>query len=173
MNSSQALEYANVLHDLAIDSEQVLNTLESLKCVLEDKEIVNFFNHPKISSDEKKRILKQSLQLNDGDLLYFIYVLVDNNKLLFVEDIISAYNEIKDEKLGIMRFTVYSSKALDESIKDEIKKALYNTYYKNIVLKCEIDDKIIGGIVIKHNNSIIDNSILNKLNNIKKVLSSN
>ena len=72
-----------------------------------------------------------------------------------------------------MRFTVYSSKALDESIKDEIKKALYNTYYKNIVLKCEIDDKIIGGIVIKHNNSIIDNSILNKLNNIKKVLSSN
>ena len=173
MSSSQALEYANVLHDLAIDSGQVLDTLESLKCVLDDKEIFNFFNHPKISSEEKKRILKQSLKIQDCDLLYFLYVLVDNDKLFMINDILDAYHEINDKKLGIMRFTVYSSRVLDDKVKEEIKKALYNTYYKNIILKCEIDEKIIGGIVIKHNNSIIDDSILNKLNDIKKVLSSN
>lgn len=72
-----------------------------------------------------------------------------------------------------MRFTVYSSSELDDSSKNDIKQALKNTYFKNVILECKIDEKIIGGIVIKHDNNIIDNSILNKLNNIKKVLNSN
>ena len=154
MINSQAREYATVLYELGLDKKQVVLIFDSLSKVLENKEISGFFNHPIINKDEKKKILKDSLKLEDSELLYFLYVLIDNNRL----------KDIKN------RFDVYSSNELDESLKEEIKKVLENNYKKNVVIKYNIDNKLIGGIVVKHNNEVIDGSIFNHINNLKQIL---
>lgn len=170
MINSQAREYATVLYELGLDKKQVVLIFDSLSKVLENKEISGFFNHPIINKDEKKKILKDSLKLEDSELLYFLYVLIDNNRLKDIKNIYEAYLTICDDNEGILRFDVYSSNELDESLKEEIKKVLENNYKKNVVIKYNIDNKLIGGIVVKHNNEVIDGSIFNHINNLKQIL---
>ena len=52
----------------------------------------------------------------------------------------------------------------EDSFKDNV------TYKKNVVIKYNIDNKLIGGIVVKHNNEVIDGSIFNQINNLKQIL---
>ena len=170
MINSQAKEYATVLFELGLDRKQVVSIFDSLSKVFENKEIENFFNHPVVNKEEKKKILKNSLKLEDGDLLYFIYVLVDNNRLKDINNIYEAYKAICDEKANIMRLSVTSSSELTAAYKMQIQNVLQNTYKKSIVLDFIIDDKLIGGIVVKHDNEIIDDSILNKINSLKQIL---
>ena len=170
MINSQAKEYASVLYELSYDKKQIGSIFESLTEVLENREIYNFFNHPMIDKEDKKRILKESLKLEDGELLYFLYVLVDNKKISLVKDIYEAYQSICDEKANIMRFTVCSPKKLNALKEEQIINALKKTYNKHIYINVEVDDKLIGGIVIQQNNQIIDDSILNKINDLKQVL---
>lgn len=170
MINSQAKEYASVLFELSCDKKHVGSVFESLNEVLLDKEIYNFFTHPMINKEEKKRILKESLKLEDGELLYFLYVLIDNKKLTLLNDIYEAYQFICDEKANIMRFTVCSPKKLNALKEEKIINVLKKIYNKHIYLNVEVDDKLIGGIVIKHNNEIIDDSILNKINDLKQML---
>ena len=158
MINSQIKEYATVLLELDFDREQVVMIFDSLSKVLDNKEIYNFFDHPIINKDEKKSILKESLQLENSDLLYFLYVLVDNNKLIYIKDILEAYKSICDEKDNVMRFEVISTLALNENSKQNIKSILEDSYKKKINIEFTTDDKLIGGIVIKHNNEIIDDS---------------
>lgn len=170
MINSQIKEYATVLLELDFDREQVVMIFDSLSKVLDNKEIYNFFDHPIINKDEKKSILKESLQLENSELLYFLYVLVDNNKLIYIKDILEAYKSICDEKDNVMRFEVISTLALNENSKQNIKSILEDSYKKKINIEFTTDDKLIGGIVVKHDNEIIDNSVLNKIVSLKQIL---
>ena len=69
-----------------------------------------------------------------------------------------------------MRFEVISTLALNENSKQNIKSILEDSYKKKINIEFTTDDKLIGGIVVKHDNEIIDNSVLNKIVSLKQIL---
>jgi len=173
MTNSVSKEYSNVLFDLELDYQYVVSELKLLINVLKDIEIVKFFKSPIISSNEKKRIIKEALRLDDGDFLYFLYVLVDNKRIDMIDNIYVDYCDLIDQKLNVGRFTVYTPTMLEEKIKSNIIIMLEKKYNKKVILDVIIDENLIGGIVIKYKNNVIDDSISFRLLDLKNQLLNN
>ena len=84
MINEVSLQYAKSLYELSTNLEKDLNDLKVLtNAILESNELVKVLKHPSISKDEKKQIFKELLKEKvENYFLYFIYVLVDNDRIL-------------------------------------------------------------------------------------------
>lgn len=173
MINSVSKEYAKVLFDLNLDYEYVVSNVRNVIEIFKDEEINSFFNHPKIVLDEKKKILEESLKLDNKELLYFFFVLLDNKRMNILEDIFDSYNEMMDDKLNIGRFTLYSSYELSTEFLNKVKILLCKEYNKKIILDVKLDENLIGGIIIKYKNTIINDSIISKLDDLKNIILNN
>lgn len=173
MINSVAREYAKVLFDMNLDYEYVATNIKNVIEIFKDEEINKFFKHPKVDLSEKKKILEESIKLEKKELLYFFFVLLDNKRIDLLEDIYSSYSEMVDEKLNIGRFIVYTSFKLSDEYLNKLKLLLMKEYNKKVIIDIKLDENLIGGIVIKYKNTIINDSIIEKLDDLKKKILGN
>lgn len=172
MINEVSLQYAKSLYDLSKDLDQDLNDLEVLKsCISNSNELVKVLMHPSISKEEKKELFKNLLSGKVEDyFLYFIYVLVDNERILELENIYDTFKMLVDEKKNILNCEVVSKYPLDKNIKEDLIKYLSQKYQKEIKLKETINDELIGGIKVIVLNEVIDYTIDSTLTNLKNTI---
>lgn len=172
MINEVSLQYAKSLYDLSKDLDQDLNDLEVLKsCISNSNELVKVLMHPSISKEEKKELFKNLLSGKVEDyFLYFIYVLVDNERILELENIYDTFKMLVDEKKNILNCEVVSKYPLDKNIKEDLIKYLSQKYQKEIKLKETINDELIGGIKVIVQNEVIDYTIDSTLTNLKNTI---
>lgn len=172
MINEVSLQYAKSLYDLSKDLDQDLNDLEVLKsCISNSNELVKVLMHPSISKEEKKELFKNLLSGKVEDyFLYFIYVLVDNERILELENIYDTLKMLVDEKKNILHCEVVSKYPLDKNIKEDLIKYLSQKYQKEIKLKETINDELIGGIKVIVQNEVIDYTIDSTLTNLKNTI---
>lgn len=114
--------------------------------------------------DEKPEDL-QSLVAN------FFETLKKDNNLSQAEKIISYFIVLWDEENSLVEAEMLSSRALEQSLKDEVILYLKNIVKtENIKISEKENNKIIGGFVLKYKDKIIDASIKNKINSFKNNL---
>lgn len=172
MINEVSLQYAKSLYDLSKDLDQDLNDLEVLKsCISNSNELVKVLMHPSISKEEKKELFKNLLSGKVEDyFLYFIYVLVDNERILELENIYDTFKMLVDEKKNILNCEVVSKYPLDKNIKEDLIKYLSQKYQKEIKLKETINDELIGGIKVIVQNEVIDYTFDSTLTNLKNTI---
>ena len=172
MINEVSLQYAKSLYDLSKDLDQDLNDLEVLKsCISNSNELVKVLMHPSISKEETKELFKNLLSGKVEDyFLYFIYVLVDNERILELENIYDTFKMLVDEKKNILNCEVISKYPLDNNIKEDLIKYLSQKYQKEIILKELVNDELIGGIKIIVQNEVIDYTIDSTLTNLKNTI---
>ena len=161
MINEVSLQYAKSLYDLSKDLDQDLNDLEVLKsCISNSNELVKVLMHPSISKEEKKELFKNLLSGKVEDyFLYFVYVLVDNERILELENIYDTFKMLVDEKNNILNCEVVSKYPLDNNVKEDLIKYLSQKYQKKIILKELVNDELIGGIKVIVQNEVIDYTI--------------
>lgn len=172
MINEVSLQYAKSLYDLSKDLDQDLNDLEVLKsCISNSNELVKVLMHPSISKEEKKELFKNLLSGKVEEyFLYFIYVLVDNERILELENIYDTFKMLVNEKKNILNCEVVSKYPLDKNIKEDLIKYLSQKYQKEIKLKETINDELIGGIKVIVQNEVIDYTIDSTLTNLKNTI---
>lgn len=172
MINEVSLQYAKSLYDLSNDLDEDLNDLEVLKsCISNSNELVKVLMHPSISKEEKKELFKNILSDKvETYLLHFIYVLVDNERILEIENIYETFKMLVDEKKNILNCDVVSKYPLNSNIKDNLIKFLENKYQKQINLNEIIDDALIGGIKVIVQNEVIDYTFDSTLANLKNTI---
>lgn len=98
----------------------------------------------------------------------FVILLGHNRELNKAEEIISAFNEIWNKANGEIVATLVSARKLDATTKKMIVSYLEDKAgAKKIALTEEIDEKLIGGFVLKYNGKVIDGSLRNSLDELK------
>jgi ATP synthase F1 delta subunit len=97
----------------------------------------------------------------------FLLMLCVNGRLNFLKQILSTFIMLYQEAQGILVADVKSAAELTENQIKEIAKYLEKKLDKKILLNTVVDPKIMGGLIIKMNFTVIDNSISNKINKIK------
>lgn len=98
----------------------------------------------------------------------FVLLLGRNRELNKAEEIISAFNEIWNKANGEIVATLVSARKLDADTKKMIISYLEDKAgAKKIALTEEIDEKLIGGFVLKYNGKVIDGSLRNSLDELK------
>lgn len=98
----------------------------------------------------------------------FVGFLIKNNDYGKIDEIISEFSKIWDEKNGKLSVNLISAHKLENNAKKNIVDYLKNkTGFHDIEFNESIDSSIIGGVVLRYGDKIIDGSIKNNLNNLK------
>ena len=134
-------EYALALFSLS-KVEENYQCLKDLENILTNKEYYSFFSSPNIEAKDKKEVIKNSYFEISEDLVYFLYVLVDNERLLELDKIIQSFENILNEKKNVICFTLETAYSLKDETIQNIKKSLETKYHKNVVLNVLINKDI-------------------------------
>jgi F-type H+-transporting ATPase subunit delta len=101
----------------------------------------------------------------------FIVFLAKNNDLRLADKIISELENVWNDKEGIADIEVTATQKLDEEMVGLLKEyAIKWLNKKEININQKIDDQILGGIILKHKDMVIDGSLRKKIVNLKQEL---
>ncbi len=108
----------------------------------------------------------------DFFLKNFLKTLEKNNDLVLLDKILKEFEKTYNEKKGILKVKVVSAFDLDKEALEEIKEKIKNLLKKKeVVLETEIDKSILGGLVLKYEDTVVDGSLKRRLALLKNVLS--
>ena len=149
-----------------LDLKQTKNDFDDfMKTYSKLDELKLFFHTPLLNPFRKKQILLKVLNKIKlcENFSNFLITLANNGKLFLLKKIFSEFNNLLDEKNGVIEVTVTTTDSIDRTVKNKIQLSLEKTLNCKIKLKEILDKSIIGGIILKVNSIMIDNSIRNKL----------
>lgn len=169
--------YARALFETGTESgtldtlyEEALAVSALLK---ENPDFSRLMNHPKILREEKEQIMESVFKgrLSD-EFTGFLKIIVANKRYADIDSIISDFIlKVKDyKKIGVAY--VSTPIELSESQKEAVKdKLLATTGYASMEINYSIDESLIGGMVIRIGDRVVDSSIRTKLEELRKELS--
>ncbi len=177
INSDVAIQYANALCQLAVESKKedeiVKDSKELLEVLDEDKEFVTFYTSRNITKESKKDVIDKVFgkKINDY-LVNLLLYLVDNNDEKNLPYILEKFNSTINEIDNKIEVKIYTPFAIDEKDVDAILNKIENKTLKKAYANVIIDTSLIGGIKVEYNDVVYNNSIKNKIdlikNNIRK-----
>ena len=165
--------YASALYDLASEKkivDQILSDLNSLKKLLiQNKDLLLVIKSPLIKSKDKHNILNKLLQKFDANklTLTFLKILEKNKRFANFISIINQFNNINSQKRGDILADITSANELNDEQKNNITNQLKNILGDKLSLTYDVDNEIIGGLIVKVGSKMIDTSIANKINKLK------
>ncbi|MBN2158726.1 MAG: ATP synthase F1 subunit delta [Spirochaetes bacterium] len=137
----------------------------------ENSELRNFFASPGITKEAKKNFIEKVFKGRLSDqITNFLKVLIDHDRQNSIIDINEALGAIVDEVNNRQRVTVITSVGLDSAMKNKLAARLKEVFKKEIILNEEVNTGILGGIIIKVGDTVIDGSLVKDLKNIKNNL---
>ena len=165
--------YASALYELSSETkctDEVLNDLLKIKNYInQSSDFKLLIKSPLISAGEKMNILKKILSNHSSNALTsnFIKVITYNKRINFLPIIIDRYNSINTEKRGDVIADITSAEILTDQQKKGIKSQLGSMLGEKLSLNFKIDNKIIGGLIVKVGSKMIDSSLNSKINKLK------
>jgi len=173
-NKLIAKRYAQAYIDFASDKiglERCVSDMKTIKALLRDiKDLSRFFFAPEISRAEKVRILdKIFVDICSDETRTFIKYLIDKRRLEHLPDIADyvRVNYAHGEAQNVVLRTTFP---LDLDVITSIKAKIEQRLNKKATLYLELAPELLGGIQILIGNTIIDGSVRNRLNILKKKL---
>ncbi len=170
-NLKAAKRYALALVESAHDNlDEILDDLSEINGIIfKNKDFKMFFTHPAISLKDKKDILNDALygKINEKTL-NFLKTLLDEGRLNIFETI---YGVIKSEINAIKNkqcVEIISAVELDEDAKNKLKEKLNAKLKKDVILNYCKDEDILGGLVIKMEDKVIDLSLKTRFEVLRK-----
>lgn len=169
-----AKRYASALMDLTKTDPtlqaQIDDLFESILSLFADKEIKKVISSPIVNPELLKAIFANvNEQIKAPEVLkQFIRVLIETRRTALIPEIKKAFHAQLMTAQGFVEATVVTTVALDAAELDQIKANLEGKLKKKVVLATAIDKTILGGFVIKIDNSLIDMSLRTKLDNMTK-----
>ena len=164
--------YADALFEAAKDSnkldalqEQVGQFADALE---ESKEMQTFFFSPYFSSAEKSEGISKVLSGAEPELINFLELLVEKHRMPVVFRIRRRFDALCAEENKELAVTVTSAVELDEGTVDEIGDAIAKQTGRKVELESKVDDSILGGLVLRVGNMVLDASVRNQLEKLRK-----
>lgn len=174
--STTAKNYADALKKTAQDNlisyEDILKNLENIITICKSsKDLQDVLNNPSISDEIKHSIIDEVFRQDIAEkIIDFIKILIEKKRFNELEGITEAYKNELDYIKNVQRVDVTSAIPLNAEFKRRIEEKLQKRLNKNIIANWLVDEEIIGGLVVKINDDIIDSSLKNKLENLSKNL---
>jgi len=134
----------------------------------QNHELAVFFFSPYFSSKEKQQSLSTLLDGADEILLNFLALLIENHRMPVIFRIRHEYERLWDEENRTLPVEITSAIALDEATTDSLVEAISQRADRKVTLAARVDPDILGGIIVRVGNSILDASIRNRLEQLRR-----
>lgn len=128
--------------------------------------------NPLFNKNDRKKILEAVLAALDLSAIMksFLILLFNKGRIGFLREISSHYKDLADELKGVVKASIVSATELSSDAVDKIKQALSKKTGKTIVLKVDQDPDLIGGVVTKIGDLVLDGSVRTQLMNMSETL---
>jgi ATP synthase F1 delta subunit len=164
--------YARALFEVAKEHgvlDEVREQLDQFADALhENRDLAIFFFSPYFSTAEKEEGLRRAIEGADPRFLNFLEALIERHRMPAIFRIRDTFNELWEEEHHRLRVEVTTAVPLDDSIVQEIGERIGEQTDHEVELSSHVDPDILGGIVLRVGNFILDASIQNRLNQLRK-----
>jgi F-type H+-transporting ATPase subunit delta len=133
-----------------------------------NRELAVFFFSPYFSTSEKQQALDRLLEDADPVFVNFLRLLIENHRMPVLFRIRAAYERLWDEENKTLPVEITSAIALDEATTESLGRTIGERAGRKVALAARVDPDILGGIVIRVGNSILDASIRNRLEQLRR-----
>ncbi len=164
--------YARALFEVALERDRLDLLREQLgqlaDAMHDNRDLAVFFFSPYFSTDEKKQGLHRALEGAEPAFENFIEALIERHRMPAIFRIRARFDELWDEERKLLPVLVTSAVKLDEAVVKSLGDRIGQQVGREVQLSTEIQPDILGGIVLRVGNLILDASIRNRLNQLRK-----
>jgi F-type H+-transporting ATPase subunit delta len=171
-----ARPYANAAFEVAAadnDLAQWSDMLKMLTAVTSQAKISDLLKRPALSaemqSDALLQICGDTVSGKGGNL---IRLLAENRRLALLPQISELFDTLKDAREKSIDVELSTAYALSDAVVASLTAALEKRLDRTVKLHSTVNKELIGGVVIRAGDTVIDNSVRGKLNKLAESLSS-
>jgi F-type H+-transporting ATPase subunit delta len=168
--------YAKALFEVAVekgDTGDIEKDLDGIKKLLgKNKKFRDILYHPSIIKSDKKDLIDKVIvpECSSKWVKNLLFLLVDKRRERMLDNLPDVFKGVAGKIRGVIPVKIQTAIALNEERLGKLKKNLEKLTKKKVEIETEINKDIIGGMIIRIENKIIDGSITNHLKNLKKSL---
>jgi F-type H+-transporting ATPase subunit delta len=167
-----ATVYARSLFEVALEHDKLDLVRDELgtfaDALSETHELRIFFFSPYFSTQEKKDGLERAVTGADAVVLNFLELLIEKHRMPAIFRIRTRYDALWEEENKLLPVQITSAVELDESTIKELGDRISEQTGRTVELSSSVEPDILGGIVVRVGNSVLDASIRNRLDQLRK-----
>lgn len=169
--------YGDALFELALEENRLDSFYEEIlasrQIFLDNEELLKLLNHPKIIKEEKITIMENVFKGRVSDeILGFFHIIVTKDRYNDIIAILDYFLHRVKEHKGIGTASVTSAVVLSDTQKAAIEKRLLETTrYVSFEIDYRVDPAILGGLVIRIEDRVVDSSLKTQIDKLKAQLS--
>lgn len=164
--------YARALFEAAKDADVLDPVHEQLgqfaDALNDNRDLTQFFFSPYFSVDQKKDGLHGALQGAEAIFMNFLEALLERHRMPVIFRIRSRFEQLWETEHKLLPVQVTSAIELDERTVNSIGESIGKQLDRTIELSSSVDPEIIGGIVLRVGNFVLDASIRNRLEKLRQ-----
>lgn len=168
--------YGNALFELALEENKIDSFYEEAQALIdvlkENKELIKLLDHPKIDKVEKKKIIETTFEGHvSNEITGLMVMVVEKGHVNSIENIFKYFIKLvkKEKNIGVV--SVISAVALSDIQRAAIESRLIETtIYNTVEMSYFVDKSLIGGLVIRIDDRVVDSSVKTQLDILSKKL---
>ena len=170
-------EYAEALFELAAEEGREAEYAEALKTVQQaleqEKGFLSLLASPAISRNERMDVVSTVLKGQVPEkMLALLRMMVFRGRSRDIPRMIDAFYDLAREARHESEARVVSAVALTDKEKDALREKLEKRFGRRIVLNCQVDPAVLGGIRVETEGRVLDGTLRSRLQEIKEVMNS-
>ena len=164
--------YARSLFEVAKEHD-ALDTVhdelgEFADALSESSELQQFFFSPHFSAEEKKQGVDKVVDGANEQFVNFLKLLTERHRMPVLFRIRNAFNALWAEENRLLPVSVTAAVDLDESLVKDIGKRIEEQTGRKVELSSKTDPEVLGGLVVQVGNMVLDASVRNRLEKLRK-----
>jgi F-type H+-transporting ATPase subunit delta len=166
--------YSRALFEVAQEHDvldRVHDELGEFADALEDEgnsELRLFFFSPYFSSEEKRDAVAKVVTGADERLVNFLELLAERHRMPAMPRIRRAFEALWAEEHKLLAVSVTAAVELDEELVKSIGERIEEQTGRTVELSSEVDPDVLGGLIVRVGNMVLDASVRNRLERIRK-----
>jgi F-type H+-transporting ATPase subunit delta len=134
----------------------------------EDRNLQVFLFSPYFSSEEKKQGVRRIVTDADERLLNFLELLAERHRMPVIFRIRRLFDDLWAEENKLLAVTVTSATELDQGLLDDIGKRIEEQTGRQVELSASVDPDVLGGLRVRVGNMVLDATVRNRLEQLRK-----
>lgn len=175
LTSQLALRYAQAIYELAAD-KQALEAVEGQLMMVEEalttsSDFATLLFHPQVPIEAKKDTVSKVFGSDLTEYVRnFLFLIIDKRRESALLAIIREYRALANQARNIAEAEVTTAMPLREAEAKALASKLSAVSGKSVVLKTQVDSRILGGVIVKIGDKLIDGSVLRQLDALRSAL---
>lgn len=168
--------YGEALFELAVEENKISALVEEIQTILQvlkdNPEFLSLMTHPKILKEEKIKVMEEVFNGRvQKELVGFFKLIIAKDRYGEIESILNYFlDEVKKlQGIGVVYVTTAETLTLEQKRKVE-ERLLQTTGYKRLEMHYGVDKELIGGMIIRIGDRVVDSSVKTKLNELTRQL---